>query len=246
MIAIGAYRPPLDYGASNASCTHHCARIPPRCPPSRRSCRRDRRCRRQPAHRRFRRRRGRHQLLVGRRLVRPGTSEPQGLGSVGTPFTNSLKADLPNRTVSVYAVNYAANSNQSSAGPGSTDLVNRVTSVAASCPSTVFVLGGYSQGATVVDNTIGLRTSSSSNGSVLPSALSSRVAALVVFGNLIGIQHQTIETASAVYGPKAKSFCNTADPVCGNGNNFSAHLRYARNGSTTTGAQFAATKVNGG
>lgn len=175
-----------------------------------------------------------------------GTGERAGLGSVGTPFSQSLTRDLSGKTVSVYAVNYAANSSQSSAGPGSTDLVNHVTSLAASCPGTVFVLGGYSQGATVIDNAIGLRTSSSSSGSVLPTALAPRVKALVVFGNPLGIQRQTIETASPTYGPKAKSYCNTGDPVCGNGGNFAAHLQYASNGSTTQGAQFAATKVNAG
>lgn len=174
-----------------------------------------------------------------------GTGEAAGLGIVGRPFTTSLTSDLSGRTVSTYAVNYAANSSQSSAGPGSVDLVNHVTSVAAACPATVFVLGGYSQGATVVDNAIGLRTSSSSSGAVLPAALAPRVKAIVVFGNPLGLQRQTIETASATYGSKAKSFCNSGDPVCGGGFNFAAHLQYATNGTTTTGAQFAAAKVTG-
>ncbi|MET3806511.1 cutinase [Nakamurella sp. UYEF19] len=174
-----------------------------------------------------------------------GTGEAAGLGTVGRPFTSSLISSMPGRSVSTYAVDYAANTSQSSAGPGSIDLVNHVTSVAAACPSTVFVLGGYSQGATVIDNAIGLRTSSSGSGAVLPAAVAPRVKAVVVFGNPLGLQRQTIETASAPYGSRAKSFCNNGDPVCGGGYNFAAHLQYASNGSTTTGAQFAAAKIAG-
>lgn len=175
-----------------------------------------------------------------------GTGERQGLGITGGPFVSSLTEALAGRTVSSYAVVYAANFSQTSAGPGSTDLVNHVAAVAAACPSTSFVLGGYSQGATVVDNAIGLRTTSSSSGTVLPTALAPKVKAIVVFGNPLGLQRQTIETASATYGARARSYCNTGDPVCGNGGNFAAHLQYASNGSTTAGAQFAATKVNAG
>lgn len=39
-----------------------------------------------------------------------GTGEPAGLGSVGRPFVSSLTSALGNRTVSSYAVDYAANS----------------------------------------------------------------------------------------------------------------------------------------
>lgn len=175
-----------------------------------------------------------------------GTGERQGLGSTGSAFVSSLTSALSGRAVSSYAVVYAANYEQTSAGPGSTDLVNHVTSIASSCPSTKFVLGGYSQGATVVDKALGIFTLTGGSGTALPTALAPKVAAIVVFGNPLGLQRQTIETASATYGARAKSFCNTGDPVCGNGGNVFAHLQYVSNGSTTAGAQFAATKVNGG
>ncbi|HEU0103791.1 MAG TPA: cutinase family protein [Mycobacteriales bacterium] len=168
-----------------------------------------------------------------------GTGEAPGLGIVGGPFVSSLTAALPGRTVSTYAVNYAANTAQTSAGPGATDLTNHVTSVAAACPGTQFVLGGYSQGASVVDIALGIRTGTST-GTALPAALSGRVAAVVVFGNPLGLQRQTIATASRTYGARSRDYCNTGDPVCGNGFNFAAHLTYASNGSTAAGAAFAA------
>lgn len=174
-----------------------------------------------------------------------GTGETAGLGTVGRPFVSSLTADLSGRTVSSYAVDYAANSSQSSAGPGATDLTNHVTSLAASCPNTQFVLGGYSQGATVVDIALGISTGTST-GTAIPTSLAPRVKAVVVFGNPLGLQRQTIATASTLYGPRSRDYCNAGDPVCGNGSNISAHLAYASNGSTTDGAQFAAGLITTG
>ncbi|MCZ4517124.1 cutinase family protein [Rhodococcus ruber] len=173
-----------------------------------------------------------------------GTGELPGLGITGTPFVNSLKSQLTDRSVSTYAVNYAADFTQASAGPGSRDLVAHLNSVAASCPSTKFVIGGYSQGATVVTNAVGLRTPSSFTGAVIPADLASRVEAVVVFGNPFGLLGQKIETSSSTYGSRTTSFCNFGDPVCQIGGfNAFAHLQYGTNGSTTQGAQFAATQV---
>ncbi|MGA9873769.1 MAG: cutinase family protein [Rhodococcus sp. (in: high G+C Gram-positive bacteria)] len=173
-----------------------------------------------------------------------GTGEFPGVGITGGPFASSLASQLPGRSVSTYAVNYAASFGQTSAGPGSRDLVAHVTSVAAACPDTEFVLGGYSQGATVVSNALGLRTASSATGAVLPEGVARRVKAVVVFGNPLGLTRQTIERSSSTYGSRAKSFCNFGDPVCqlGGFNTF-AHLTYATNGSTTQGATFAAAAV---
>jgi len=67
-----------------------------------------------------------------------------------------------------------------------------------------------------------------------------------VFGNPLGLQRQTIETASPTDGARATSYSKTGDPVCGNGINFAGHLQYVSNGSAAAGAQFAATKVTAG
>jgi cutinase len=171
-----------------------------------------------------------------------GSGEAPGLGIVGTPFTQSLKNDLPGRSVSVYAVNYAADLAQTSAGPGATDLSNHVKSVAAACPNTVFVIGGYSQGASVTDISIGIPTLLGT-GTTIPTTLASRVKAVVVFGNPLRLYGQTINTASALYGSKALEFCNFGDPVCANGANILAHLTYGTDGSSTRGAAFAAARI---
>lgn len=173
-----------------------------------------------------------------------GTGEPQGLGIVGRPLASALAAELPGRTVRAVAVVYAAASSQASAGPGATNMSRRVAQVAQACPETRFVIGGYSQGATVTDIAIGIR-GVGTRGEAIPAALESRVAAVVVYGNPLGLRGQTIAQASPEFGPKAIEFCNTGDPVCGGGNTFAAHLAYPRNGTVQDGAAFAARQLGG-
>ena len=173
-----------------------------------------------------------------------GTGEPQGLGIVGRPLAQALAAELPGKKVGSFAVVYAAASNQRSAGPGATNMSQHIASVAQTCPDTEFVIGGYSQGASVTNIAMGIRGAGTA-GTPIPAALAGRVSAVVVFGNPLGLQRRTIAGSSPVFGPKAKEFCNTGDPVCGGGNNFAAHLAYPRNGSIQQAADFAAAKVNG-
>jgi len=174
-----------------------------------------------------------------------GSGELPGLGITGTPLVRDLTSRLQGRTVTSYAVSYAAAYDQSSAGAGATDMTQHVVQRAQACTNTQFVLGGYSQGASVTDIAIGISTTLG-RGQVIPAELAPRVAAVVVFGNPLGLSRRTIEGSSQLYGPKAKSFCNTGDPVCGNGANTLAHLTYASNGSVTSAATFAAGKVTAG
>ncbi|MER5197625.1 cutinase family protein [Streptomyces sp. NPDC002755] len=173
-----------------------------------------------------------------------GTGEAPGLGIVGTPLVRNIKSALPGKSVSSYAVDYAANFSQSSAGPGATDMTDRVRSTAANCPGTSFVLGGYSQGGSVTDIALGIRTGLGT-GRTVPVDLAARVKAVVVFGNPLRLSGRTIASSSDLYGPKAKEFCNTGDPVCGNGRNSAAHLTYHLNGSVQEGARFAAGRIAG-
>lgn len=175
-------------------------------------------------------------------LFARGTGEAPGLGVLGTPFVRSLSSALSDRTVSSWAVDYAAESSQRSAGPGATALTNHLTATATACPGTRFVLGGYSQGATVVDIALGIRTGTTT-GTAIPASLEPRVAAIVVFGNPLGISGRTIATASPTYAARSRDFCATGDPVCGGGSSFAAHLAYRTNGDVTTAADLAATLV---
>ncbi len=173
-----------------------------------------------------------------------GSGEFPGLGLVGTPLVNAVKSAAPTLSVTSYAVNYAADIAQTSAGPGATDMSNHVKSQAAACPNQRFVLGGYSQGASVVDIAIGIRTALGSGGTI-PAELAPRVVTVTAFGNPLGLFRQTIKTASPTYGPRSIEFCNRADPVCGStgtgpGN---GHLSYGSDGSVTKAAAFVASQL---
>ena len=163
-------------------------------------------------------------------------------GIVGNPFAEAVQKALPGKSVIRYDVDYLADASQMNAGSGATDMTRHVTSVAADCPNTTFVLGGYSQGASVTDIAIGIDTVLG-KGEVIPTNLAPRIAAVVVFGNPLALTGGHIPTASPLYGARAKEFCNDGDPVCGNGADATAHLSYGFDGSTTQGGAFAAEKV---
>ena len=81
-----------------------------------------------------------------------GTTEPPGVGGVGRAFVESLRSQLGGRSVGVYAVNYPASNDFDMSTPaGAGDASTHIQSMAANCPNTRMVLGGYSQGAAVID-----------------------------------------------------------------------------------------------
>ena len=82
-----------------------------------------------------------------------GTFEAPGVGATGQAFVDALNARLPGKTVDVYAVNYPASLDFGQAADGIVDASNKIESIAASCPNTKIVLGGYSQGAAVAGYT---------------------------------------------------------------------------------------------
>src|SRR6201998_1673337 len=86
-----------------------------------------------------------------------GTNEPPGLGRVGDAFVDSLRQQAPGLTFDTYGVNYAASKLQLHGGDGANDAINRVKQAVAKCPNTKIVLGGYSQGASVIDIVAGVR-----------------------------------------------------------------------------------------
>jgi cutinase len=174
-----------------------------------------------------------------------GTAEPAGVGSVGQGFVDALRAELPNQTVGVYAVNYPASYEFLKAADGANDASARVQATAAACPATSIVLGGYSQGAAVIDLITAAPGPVFGFTNIMPPEVADHVAAVAVFGNPSNRIGRSLTTVSPLYGAKAIDLCNGADPVCSDGDDRPAHSLYVQSGLTTQAADFAAQRVAG-
>ncbi|OFB36187.1 cutinase [Mycolicibacterium sp. (ex Dasyatis americana)] len=186
-----------------------------------------------------------------------GTNEAPGVGATGQAFVDALTADLPGKTVDVYGVNYPASLNFGQAADGVADASNRIQSIAANCPATKIVLGGYSQGAAVA----GYTTSSSvPAGFVLPAgisgpmpaSISSHVAAVALFGTpdewILGLADRSAPPIAIgqPYLAKTIQLCAPGDPICFPGGlNRAAHSSYKDNGMAIQAADFAARQLGG-
>jgi cutinase len=168
-----------------------------------------------------------------------GTGEPPGVGAVGQAFIDSLRSQVRGRSVSVYPVNYpATNAFVSSSVAGAGDARAHIESTSANCPNTRMVLGGYSQGAGVID----MSTES------MPPEVANHVAAVALFGNPESTLARTLgggrlPTISPLYRPKTIDLCVADDPICSEGRNAAAHVAYVQSGMTNQAAAFAAGRL---
>ena len=80
-----------------------------------------------------------------------GTDEPPGLGRVGQAFVDALSGRVGGRSVGSYAVIYPATYDFLAAADGANDASAHIQYMMAELPGTRLVLGGYSQGAAVID-----------------------------------------------------------------------------------------------
>lgn len=150
-----------------------------------------------------------------------GTHQASGLGDVGEAFVDSLTSQVGGRSIGVYAVNYPASDDyRASASNGSDDASAHIQRTVASCPNTRIVLGGYSQGATVID----LSTSA------MPPAVADHVAAVALFGEpSSGFSSMlwgggSLPTIGPLYSSKTINLCAPDDPICTGGGNIMAHV----------------------
>jgi hypothetical protein len=193
-----------------------------------------------------------------------GTGEAPGVGGVGQAFVDALRAQAGNRSVSVYPVNYLASSEFDNrevfAGTvvdGIRDAGTHVESMAANCPNTRIVLGGYSQGAVVA----GFVTAAAVPDAVpasyrqyipnpMPSSVANHVAAVALFGKPSGEFLRQYDAPpidiGPLYVPKTIDLCDPGDTICngapGGGPTF-AHIMYGMNGMTNDAAAFAVSRL---
>ncbi|WP_061555797.1 cutinase family protein [Mycobacterium simiae] len=184
-----------------------------------------------------------------------GTGEPEGVGATGQAFIDNLRGRQPGKSVDVYAVNYPASNEWNTGLDGIRDAGAHVVSMAASCPRTKMVLGGFSQGAAVMGFVTSAQVPDGVDPATVPKPLApevaDHVAAVVLFGmpnvramNFLGEPPVVI---GPTYQGKTIKVCATDDPVCSDGMNFAAHNTYADNGAMIDkGAAFAAARLDGG
>ena len=172
-----------------------------------------------------------------------GTHQEPGLGNVGQAFVDSLTSQLGERSVDAYPVNYPADDDyHNSATSGANDASAHIQGTVANCPNTKIVLGGYSQGATVIDLA----------SSAVPPGVANHVAAVALFGEPTSEYSamlwggQPLPTINALYVPKTLSLCTPDDPICSAGGNMIAHMTYIQAGMPNQAATFAANRVNQG
>lgn len=174
-----------------------------------------------------------------------GTDEPAGIGHVGQAFVESLR-QYTGMNIGVYAVNYKASLLQLHGGDGANDAISHIKSMAEKCRSTPLVLGGYSQGATVIDIVSGVPVGGITWGSSLPAQYANNVAAVAVFGNPADRGGGSITTQSPLFGAKAIDLCNPIDPIChaGPGNEWSGHVDGYVPDYTSQAASFVAGRIS--
>ncbi|OBH07472.1 cutinase [Mycobacterium sp. E2699] len=170
-----------------------------------------------------------------------GTDEPPGVGKVGQAFVNSLRQDT-RKSVGAYGVNYPANKDFLAATDGANDASNHIQQMANNCPKTKMVLGGYSQGAAVIDIVTAAPLPGLGFRQPLPAAAADHVAAVALFGNPSARAGGLMSALTPDFDGKTIDLCNPGDPICSNGNKWSAHLGYVP-GLTNQAASFVAGRV---
>lgn len=168
-----------------------------------------------------------------------GTTEPPGVGGIGQAFVDLLRSQLGGRSVGVYAVDYPASRDFDVSTPaGANDASTHIQSMAANCPNTRMVLGGYSQGAGVID----LSTTA------MPPQVADHVAAAALFGAPKSAFADTLSPGplpaiGPLYATKTIDLCVPNDPICSDGWDMRAHVAYVETGMVNQAATFAANRV---
>jgi cutinase len=179
-----------------------------------------------------------------------GTAEEPGAGPTGDAFVDALRSRIGTKTLELYPVDYPATTEFPKALDGVRDASARVESMAANCPNTNIVLGGFSQGAAVAGFvTANVIPDGAPEGvpNPMPSDVATHVAAVALFGKpndrfMRAINQPDVEVGP-LYADKTVEMCVDDDFVCSSGRDFNAHTQYVETGKVDDAATFAAAKV---
>lgn len=177
-----------------------------------------------------------------------GAKEPPGTGQVGDAFVNALRART-DKSVDFYPVNYSADIDFV---PGANDMSGRIQYMAANCPDTRLVLGGYSLGAAVTDIVVAVPSAIFGYTNPLPLGMDDHVAAVALFGNGTQKVLGPVADINPLYGSKTIDICTAGDPICNDNldpdtwaDAWSDHLQaaYIDSGLVDQAADFVAARI---
>ena len=177
-----------------------------------------------------------------------GAKEPPGPGRVGHAFVDALRSKTP-KSVGSYAVNYSADVDFV---PGANDMSGRIQYMAANCPDTRLVLGGYSLGAAVTDIVLAVPSPLLGFDNPLPLGMDDHVAAVALFGNGTQKVFGPVADINPLWGSKTIDVCTAGDPLCNDNldsqtwlDNWPSHFQaeYIDSGLVDQAASFAAARL---
>ncbi len=179
-----------------------------------------------------------------------GTTEAPGLGPTGDAFVDALRSRIGTKSLGVYPVDYPATTDFPRAMDGIRDASSHIESMAANCPNTNIVLGGFSQGAAVAGFvTANVIPDGAPEGvpNPMPPDIAQHVAAVALFGKpndrfMRAINQPDVEVGP-LYASKTLELCVDDDFVCSSGRDFNAHTQYVETGKVDQAATFAAAKL---
>jgi len=165
--------------------------------------------------------------------------------TVGRPLDAAVRAARPDLNWTLYNVSYPADSTgPRSRAIGAVDLVAHLVLRAIECPAARFVLAGYSQGAEVLSNALGMPSDDAPPAAVIPPLLAPRIAAVLLFASPI---HAYNDVVPEPYTGQTAQYCVPQDPICNPASalppdaGLGAHTRYAE--SIPAAASFAAARL---
>ncbi|GAB10595.1 hypothetical protein GOARA_061_00340 [Gordonia araii NBRC 100433] len=195
-----------------------------------------------------------------------GTAEPGApVGYTGLAFVEALRAQTRGKSMRVSGVRYAASDNFRNRGEFAHSVNNGVKSaqrdikrIAATCPRTRIVFGGFSQGAVVAGYALvdklqiprAYRAYAHYAPSPLPKNITRNIAAVVLFGapsaRFIRDVGAPPITIAPRFRPKLAKYCEPGDTICNGapvGSPSIQHAYYLFNGMTVSAASFTVRRL---
>src|SRR6202008_229294 len=160
-----------------------------------------------------------------------GSGEPPGPGNVGQQFVDALRGRIGARSLDVYPVNYQASTDFGNPDfplpviDGIRDAGSHIQSMAANCPKTGELLGGYSQGAAVAGYVTSAAVPPGVPAAAVPKPMSpeiaNHVAAVTLFGTpsdqWLGQYGAPPIVIGPLYKPKTSGWAPPAVSTCAPG-----------------------------